>query len=210
MKKDCQNARKIDRSHIADVTPEAALAKIRQAAAERDAEDAKEGIQEYIKACDGNVTYKDLQEMFIHENINLWLVATERSLIDIFTNMDLQGNTGKKFTVSYRFSEKPERPREVDMWPQGREELLNRLDDAGEPVDCGKPKCANCNELGHIAKHCTQEKIEMTSKVTTCYNCGGENHRVRDCKWCIPLPQASLTRAGPEPRVDRFACKNCG
>jgi hypothetical protein len=128
------------------------------------------------------VTYKDLQEMFIHENINVWLVATERSLIDVFTNMDLQGNTGKKFTVSYRFSEKPERPREVDMWPQGREELLNRLDDAGEPVDCGKPKCTNCEELGHIAKHCTQEKVERPSKVSTCYNCGRENHRVRDCK----------------------------
>lgn len=167
---------------MADVAPEAALEKIRQAAAERDAEDAKEGIQEYVKALEGNVTYKDLQELFIHENINLWLVATERSLIDIFTNMDLQGNTGKKFTVSYRFSEKPERPREVDTWPQGREELLSRLDDAGEPVDCGKPKCTNCDELGHISKHCPQEKVERPTKGTKCYNCGAENHRVRDCK----------------------------
>ncbi|OAR01454.1 hypothetical protein LLEC1_06477 [Akanthomyces lecanii] len=195
MRKDCTNARKIDRSGIADMAAEAAWAMIQRAAIEQDADDAKEGIQAYVKAMNGAVTFRELQEAFIHGKINLWLIATERTLIEIFTNMDLQGNMGKKYTVSYRFSDQPQRPREIEGWPKDVEEILARLDDAGDVVDGGKPKCSNCDEIGHISKHCTQEKVVREVKGQTCYNCGADGHRVRDCS---------------EPRKDRFACRNCG
>lgn len=184
MRKDCQNARVINRDHIADVHPDEALAKIKTACAERDVDDAKEAVQEYVKSVGGDVTYRQLQTMFVDNGIKLWLIAAERRLVNVFTNMDLQGHTGKKYSISYRFSEKPERPREAESFPKSREELLERLDDAGEVVDSGLRKCHNCGELGHSSKFCTQEKVEKAAApAITCHNCGGDGHRIRDCKF---------------------------
>ncbi|GFP56109.1 cellular nucleic acid-binding protein homolog [Trichoderma asperellum] len=196
-RKNCENARKINRDHVADTTPDDAWAKIKQAARERDSDDVKEAVEEYVKALGGEVTYRQIQEKLMEENVKLWLISLERELIDTFTNMDLQGNIDKKYSVSFRFSDKPERPREIDGWPQGHAEILSRLEDAGMVVDRGLPKCYNCGELGHTSKGCTQERVEHASEKPkiSCYNCGNEGHRVRDC---------------PEPRVDKFACKNCG
>ncbi|KAL7948879.1 hypothetical protein V8C42DRAFT_312580 [Trichoderma barbatum] len=193
----CENARKINRDHVADTTPEAAWDKLKQAARERDADDAKEAIEEYVKALAGEVTYRQIQERLMEESVKIWLISTQRELIDTFTNMDLQGNIDKKYSISVRFSDKPERPREINAWPDGDDEILSRLNDAGMVVDRGVPKCYNCGELGHTSKGCTQEKIEPNAEKPkiSCYNCGAEGHRVRDC---------------PEPRVDKFACKNCG
>ncbi|OAA33813.1 Zinc finger, CCHC retroviral-type [Moelleriella libera RCEF 2490] len=195
MRKNCENARVVNRDHIADKTPDDALAKIRIGVNERDMEDIKEGVQEYVKSVHGDVTYRQLQTMFIDEKINLWLIATERELMKVFTNMDIQGNMGKKYSISYRFSDKADRPREREGWPQNLEEILDRLDDAGEIVDVGLPLCRNCNELGHVMKNCPEERREHKLPTITCSNCSQDGHRLRDC---------------PEPRVDKFACRNCG
>ncbi|KAG4287760.1 hypothetical protein FPRO06_05412 [Fusarium proliferatum] len=196
IRKNCEKPRKINRDHIADVSADDAWNKIKQAVIDRDVDDAKEAVQEYIKAVDGDITYRQLQEALIHQSIGLWLIPTERTLVQVFTNMDLQGHIDKKYTISYRFVEQADRPRELEGWPKSRDELLSRLDDAGEVVDRGVPLCLNCKELGHISKFCSQEKTEHTDAVKiSCFNCGADGHRVRDC---------------PEPRVDKNACKNCG
>lgn len=185
MRRNCESARKVNRDHIADVSAETAWDKIKLAVTERDIDDAKEGVQEYVKAMQGqgqDVTYYQLQAALINQEINLWMIATERQIINVFTNMDLQGNMGKKFSISYRFSEKPERPREIEGWPETRDEILARLNDAGEVVNSGLSKCHNCGEVGHISKECSEEKGERPATVA-CYNCGGEGHRVRDCKF---------------------------
>ncbi|KAG6107085.1 hypothetical protein E4U31_000344 [Claviceps sp. LM219 group G6] len=196
LRKNCENSRLINRDHIADVTPDDALEKIKIAASQRDVDDVKEAVQEYIKSVHGEVNYHELQNMFINQDVNLWLIATERQLVNVFTNMDLQGNTGKKYTISYRFSEKPERPREIEGWPKSRAELLDRLHDAGEVVDSGQIRCHICREVGHAARFCTQERAETNAQpAISCSNCAAEGHRLRDC---------------PEPRVDKSACRNCG
>lgn len=196
MKRNCENARKVNRDHIASVTPEVAWAKMEQAVKERDTDDAKEGLQEYVKALDGAVTYKEIQESLIDKGINLWLIATERQLINVFSNMDLQGNMGKKYSISLRFSEKPERPREIDLWPTSREEILGRLDDAGEPVNNGQTKCHRCGEVGHMTKECSEERVEKPTKAP-CYNCGTEGHRVRDCRFQVVLKTTSANEFRP-------------
>ena len=71
MRKNCENARKINRDNVADVDPEEAWKKLIQAVKERDADDAKEAVQEYTKALDGKVTYRELQQALIDQGIGL-------------------------------------------------------------------------------------------------------------------------------------------
>jgi hypothetical protein len=157
-----------------------------EAVKEREVLDVKEAVQMYVKALP-DTTYKQLEEAFRAQNLDLYLIAIEKqSKPDTATNMDLQGNLNKKYTVTYRFSLLPPRPRDRQGWPSPSENM-DRLDDAGEQVPGGIPKCRNCNEMGHISKSCPQEKVESAVvTVIKCYNCDGEGHRIRDC-WSSTL-----------------------
>ncbi|RFU31862.1 hypothetical protein B7463_g4488, partial [Scytalidium lignicola] len=190
---ECKNPRKIDRSDIEDVEPEAAWEELKAAAAEGDIDDVKVAAAKYIKSTP-TCTYVELEKAFRYSDIGIYLIALEKELAATYTNMDFQGNLDRKYTVSWRLSNKPKRPKERDGWPTP-EENLERLDDAGEAVDRGMPKCGNCDALGHTAKFCKEEKVENSDRpAVKCYNCSEVGHRVRDC---------------PVPREDKFACRNC-
>jgi hypothetical protein len=191
---ECENPRLIDRSKIDEVEGEKAWTDLVAAIKEQDMDEVKDCIQRYLKAFP-ETTMVEFQQAMYAQSLSLYLIATERELLPTYTNMDFQGHLKKTFSVSYRFSPKPARPREAEGWPMDKGEILKRLEDAGEVVDCGLPRCLNCNELGHISKSCTEEKRETDHPVIKCINCGEEGHRVRDC---------------PTPRVDKFACRNCG
>ncbi|KAJ0164470.1 DNA-binding protein HEXBP [Colletotrichum tanaceti] len=191
---DCKAPRKIDRSTVPDIDADKAWAEINLAIEERDGIEAQEAVQKYLKHFP-DMTYVELEMAFRSQDMGIYLIATERVLAPTHTNMDLQGNLEKKYTVQYRFSAQPDRQREKAAWPSSPEENMARLEDAGEPVSRLMQKCSNCNELGHISKSCPQDAMEKARVTITCYNCGEEGHRVRDC---------------PTPRVDKFACKNCG
>ncbi|TVY19700.1 Cellular nucleic acid-binding protein-like [Lachnellula arida] len=192
---ECKNPRKIDYSGVDDVAAEEAWAQITAAAEDNDLDDVKAAALRYFKACP-ETTYVDMEKGFRSQDIKVYLIAIEKELLVTYTNMDLQGNLGKKYTVNFRFSDVPHRPREKELWPSTPEENLERLADAGVPVDVGVPKCSNCNELGHTWKNCDQDKTDNADRaVLRCYNCEEEGHRVRDC---------------PKPRPDKWACRNCG
>lgn len=191
------------------MTVEAAWEKIAQATISRDIDDVKEAVQIYVKASP-ETTYAQLEEAFRKQNLKLYLIALEKpNIAAALTNMDLQGNLGKKYTVNYRFNPKPARPRESEGWPTP-EENMERLADAGEVVDRGLPKCSNCSEIGHISKNCPQEKQERSDRATVkCYNCDQEGHRVRDCKiihrYCeVSINTADESRPGSACRQVRL------
>ncbi|KAI1327256.1 hypothetical protein F5Y16DRAFT_201386 [Xylariaceae sp. FL0255] len=155
---------------------------LKDAVIERDLDASIELIHKYAKG-NPQLTYVDIEGSFRRLGLNLYLIAMERpNMVLTKTNMDLQGNLGKKYTVNYRLSKLPLRPRERELWPATPEENLERLKDAGDVVDKGLKKCSNCEELGHISKNCPQEKIEKERVGITCFNCGESGHRVRDCK----------------------------
>ena len=130
-----------------------------------------------------DTTYEDLERAFRLQDVKLYLIAIPKELSATFVNMDLQGNLGKKYTVTYRFQWAAPRPREREIWPKDIEENFERLKDAGEVVYGGLPKCRNCDQVGHIAKSCPEEKREVTNSMEiVCFNCGEAGHRVRDCK----------------------------
>ncbi|ERS98744.1 hypothetical protein HMPREF1624_05532 [Sporothrix schenckii ATCC 58251] len=194
--KDCKSPRKIIRDDVPEKAPDKALEMIRAAVAEKDLDDVKAAFLMYVKACP-DVTYVEMEQMFRNENIGVYLIGVERSDLSVtLTNMDLQGNLDRKYTVTFRFQDKPSRPREKSIWPANTEENLARLANGGEPVARGIPLCMNCRELGHTSRSCPNERMENTEHASVaCQNCGSEGHRLRDCK---------------APRVDKFACRNCG
>lgn len=157
---------------------------LKRAVIEQDMEDIKMAVQQYVKAC-ADTTYPALEQAFRDQDIGLWFIALKKDLLPTKTNMDLQGNLGRTYTVSYRFDKRVARPREAAFWPKSDEENMERLKDAGEVIDRGLPKCNNCNEIGHTMKNCTQEKQERERVVIKCYNCEEEGHRVRDCKFTV-------------------------
>lgn len=161
---------------------EVAWENIRKAAADKDMFDVKLAVQQYINACP-DLTYVKLEAAFRSQEIGVFLIALEKpNMLTTMTNMDLQGNLDKKYTVNYRFSEKPNKPRERESWPSPEDNIV-RLGDAGETVQRGLVKCNNCNELGHIKKNCPQDAVEVERVVVTCFNCEQTGHRVRDCQY---------------------------
>ncbi|KAI9643994.1 hypothetical protein NHQ30_007346 [Ciborinia camelliae] len=190
---ECKNPRKIERNDIEDVAAEVAWENLVKQSEEGDFDDMKDEAMKYIKASP-DATYPQLEKAFRNQNIPIYLIAMEKELTQTFTNMDLQGNLDRKYSVSWRKSSKHSRPKEKENWPATPEENLERLADAGEPVDRGVPLCSRCSELGHISKHCTEEAGESERVQVQCFNCNEVGHRVRDC---------------PIPREDKFACRNC-
>ncbi|CAI4215218.1 unnamed protein product [Parascedosporium putredinis] len=150
-----------------------AWAELESAIAERDLDDVKEALAKYSKACP-EMTYVEFQQALIDKEMSLYLIAMERPLAATHTNMDLQAG-----------------------WPANREELLDRLQDAGDIVETGIPRCSKCKEMGHVRKHCQVEHVEEPGNrlEIKCYNCDGVGHRMRDC---------------PIPRASKMTCRNCG
>ena len=179
----CKSARKVDRGQYDDLATEAAWEAVVKAIKEKDIDDIKVGVQTYAKSVP-QTTYAELEEAFRAQDLNLWFIAIENShLSKALTNMDLQGNLDKKYTVTYRFNPKPGRPRERELWPKSAEENMERLKDAGEVVNRGLTKCRNCDEFGHEKKLCPMDpKESQVVSTIKCYNCDGEGHRVRDCE----------------------------
>lgn len=148
--------------------------------------------------------------MNINEN------CQEREIGDCHTVVNLQGKLNCKYVVGLYFSDKPQRINLKERWPATPGENLERLAEAGFPLDRQIPKCSNCGskprlsssdltvislltfcpqEMGHIMKSCKEELSVVERVEVKCVNCKQPGHRARDCK---------------EARVDRFACRNCG
>lgn len=176
------------------MTGEEAWKLLEQAINERDMDEVKEKLQIYVKA-QPEITFVELEKALRSQGYGLYLVPLFRANLSItLCNMDLQGNLGKKYTVNYRFSDKPRRETEKEGWPKDHGEVLARLADAGDVVPLGQPKCSNCSKLGHISKNCDEEKMESTERaVVKCYNCDQEGHRVRDCKLSFPISICKIT-----------------
>ncbi|EME83300.1 uncharacterized protein MYCFIDRAFT_136456, partial [Pseudocercospora fijiensis CIRAD86] len=181
---------------IQDISPEEAWAALEAADKEKDVDDIKNAIFAYTKAYPA-LTFEDLEQTFRDASMNTFIIAKEQTIADTHTIVNLQGKSGMKYVVSYQFSDKPKRAKFAEGWPASKEDNRIRLAEAGVVMDGLVPKCSNCQQLGHIAKNCEQEKQEPAGKVViTCAVCNAEGHRARDCT--------------QERKSDKRGCKNCG
>jgi hypothetical protein len=147
---ECKNPRsmKVVYANVEDAPAEKSWEEMKVASNERDLDVFKEAFRKYLKATP-DATYVQLEKAFRDQGFTIFMIATEKELAVTYTNMDLQGNLDKQYSVSYRLSQHHQRPKEKDGWPATPEENLTRLENAGEPVDRGVPKCRNCEQLGH-------------------------------------------------------------
>lgn len=127
-----------------------------------------------------------------------YLIAKKKELFTTQTLVNIQGKIDCTYEVGFYFSDKPQRKSAREGWPEGKEENLERLKDAGLPVDRGIPKCGRCGgksqlfriwfsrcccqvltvdanldwaELGHTVRGCTDEAGEVTRVIVKCANC---------------------------------------
>ncbi|KAL9066974.1 MAG: hypothetical protein Q9161_007218 [Pseudevernia consocians] len=191
---ECKANRVFDTSQVADMSAEDAWEALKKADKERDLDDFREAFKVYTKAAP-DATYDELEIAFRFCSFNTYLIATENELPKTYTYVNLQGELDKTYKVGFHLSPKPRRETAKQGWPETPKENIQRLKNAGLPMERGIPKCMRCNELGHTTRACPEEAVENTDKVQVkCVNCEEVGHRVRDC---------------PMPRVDKFACRNC-
>ena len=124
------------------------------------------------------------------------LIAKQQEIADTQTIVNLQGQRDQKYVVSFQFQAKPRRKKFAEGWPETPEDNIVRLAEAGFVMDGLVTKCHNCDQLGHSAKACPEEKVEREKLAILCVNCNEEGHRARDC---------------PQPRkAGGKECRNCG
>ena len=139
---DCKNPKALNNTDVADKTEDEAWEMIKDGSDNRDLDDFKDAVKILTKAAP-TYTYQDLEKEFRKRGFKIYIIAMEKNLLDTWTNVDLQGAIGKKYAVGYFFSDKPQRPNLVDKWPASAEENMERLADAGVPMDRGVEKCNN-------------------------------------------------------------------
>lgn len=98
----------------------------------------------YTKAA-SDATYDELEMAFRAQNFQTYLIATENELPKTHTYINLQGELDKTFKVGFHLSSKPKRETAKQGWPETPEENLERLKDAGLPMERGIPKCNRCD-----------------------------------------------------------------
>lgn len=98
----------------------------------------------YTKAA-SDATYDELETAFRLSNFNTHLIATENELPKTHTYVNLQGELDKTYKVGFHLSPKPRRETAKQGWPETPEENIERLKNAGLPMERGIPKCMRCN-----------------------------------------------------------------
>ena len=139
---ECKNKKALDNSHVADKTEEEAWKMLKTASNEKDLDDFKDAVKILVKAAP-EFSYPQLEAEFRKREFKVYIIAMEKDIGDTWTNVDLQGEIGKKFAVGYYFSAKAQRPSLAPKWPASPEENVERLADAGVPMDRGVEKCHN-------------------------------------------------------------------
>ena len=182
-----------------------------------------QGILTYAMAFP-ELTFEELEKAFRESGMNTYLIAKQQDVSDTHVIINLQGKEqpGPEeggFVVSFQFSARPRRTKFATGWAESPEENIARLATTGFVMDRMVPKCTNCDQLGHNARECSEEKVEREKQVIQCANCNNDGHRARDCTEPRKSGKRGCKNCGvdghiakecPEPRnPDTVECRNC-
>lgn len=82
---------------------------------------------------------------FRANGFNTYLIATENELAKTHTYVNLQGELDQTYKVGFHLSPHPKRETMKQGWPETPEENVERLKNAGLPMERGIPKCMRCD-----------------------------------------------------------------
>lgn len=102
-----------------------------------------QALKVYCKAVP-DTRYDELEAAFRSMGFETYLIAKKKELFNTQTLVDLQGKNDRAFEVGFYFSDKPQRKSAKEGWPESPQENLERLKNAGVPMDRGIPKCNRC------------------------------------------------------------------
>ncbi|GAM91025.1 hypothetical protein ANO11243_090720 [Dothideomycetidae sp. 11243] len=176
---DCTNARVIYDDATPILPPEQGWEMLVAADQAKEVVMIKQALNVYTRAMP-ELTFVDMERELRDAGMNTHLIAKEQPVSDTMTIVNLQGKVDCKYVVSFQYSYKPTRPKFATGWPSSPEDNMTRLADAGYVKDRMVPKCHNCDELGHVAKNCPQEKVEREKLEIKCNNCKEVGHYIRD------------------------------
>src|SRR5579871_1633934 len=111
--------------------------------------------------CTSLPRYVELPSFFDYKSNS----SQEREIPDTMTIVSFSGIIDQKYVLTFNWSAKPRARKFAEGWPATPEENLERLANCGLPHDRLIPKCENCGEMGHIKKHCKQERGEATGRI---------------------------------------------
>lgn len=146
---DCTNKKAVDKSGVADKSVDQAWALIKEASNEREVSDFKDALKILSKA-EPSLTYVDVEKELRSRKLAFYLIGLKKDVAQAFTNVDLQDEIGKTFTLGIYTKPTCPRPILMENWPADAGENMTRLADVGIPMERGIPVCSNCNELGHM------------------------------------------------------------
>lgn len=102
-----------------------------------------QAFKAYCKAVpDSN--YHELEVAFRNLRFTTYLIAKKKELFSTQTLVNIQGKLNCTYEVGFYYSDKPLRKSAKEGWPESKADNLERLKDAGLPVDRGIPKCGRC------------------------------------------------------------------
>ena len=100
----------------------------------------------YSKAA-SDATYDELERAFRTNGFNTYLIATEHELPKTYTYVNLQGELDKTYKVGFHLSPNPKRETAKQGWPENPDDNIERLKNAGLPMERGIPKCMRCDGI---------------------------------------------------------------
>ena len=110
----------------------------------QDTDFSDQAFNVYAKAAP-DATYDELETAFRLNGFNTYLIATENELPKTHTYVNLQGELDKTYKVGFHLSPNPKRKTAKQGWPESPEQNIERLKDAGLPMERGIPKCMRCD-----------------------------------------------------------------
>lgn len=110
---------------------------LKSASDEYDIDDFKEGLKILAKA-NPALTYPQIEQELRKRRYNVYLIGMKKEIAAAYTNVNLQGETGKAYTLGvFLRSEKCPRPILMAAWPKDPEDNLARLADTGVTMESG-------------------------------------------------------------------------
>lgn len=137
-----------------------------QADKDKDLDAFKEAFKAYAMAVK-ELTFEDCEKAFRESEMKTFLIAKQQEVSDTHTIVNLQGEPGQEFVISFQFGAKPRRAKFAEGWPESPEENIERLSKCGFVMDGFVQKCRNCNQVGEYHQPAASTQVQTdTIQVT--------------------------------------------